>query len=330
MKRVLIILLNLIIFWVAFPLGLYLLGGLVDRILPPFPARGAWIGLAPLALGAWICVHAMVILKLRGKGLPISALPPTQLVTSGPYRHLRHPIYTGYTLLAVGIGLLIGSPGLALVVVPAVTAVWLATWVKLYEEPLLEQRFGASFRAHRRRTGIFFPLGLRRVLRALVLMMIRLFIRVRVRHGDRVPAAGAVLFVTDHLSYLDFVFGQYITPREPMIPVTAEVFRKRLPRAFITLLGGVPKRRYCRDPRVGDDIAQVLRDGQVLGIAVEGERSWAGELGPLAPGVARAIANLAPGIPILPVAFQGSYRFWPRWAGGADRSRTVEIHSAGA
>lgn len=323
MKRILIILLNLVIFWIAFPLGLYTLGRLVDRILPAPPVWAAWVGVLPLLLGAWICLHAMVILRLRGKGLPISALPPTQFVTSGPYRHLRHPIYTGYTLLAMGIGLLLGSPGLALVVVPTVTAVWLATWVKLYEEPLLEKRFGAAFRAHRRRTGIFFPVGLRRVTRRIVLFVIRRALRVRVSGMQHVPARGPVLIVTDHNSYLDFVFGQFITPRESLIPVTAEVFRKPLPRAFINLLGGVPKRRYCRDPQVADDIAQVLRDGQVLGIAVEGERSWAGELGPLAPGVARAISPLK--CPVVPVAMRGSHRFWPRWAGGAHRSQQVDI-----
>jgi len=323
MKRVLIILLNVVIFWIGFPLGLYTLGQLVDRALPPLPGWAAWAGLGPLALGVWICLHAIIVLRTRGKGLPISALPPTRFVASGPYRLLRHPIYTGYTLAAVGIGMLLGSPGLAFVVVPGVTAVWLATWVKLYEEPGLERRFGAAFRAHRRRTGVFFPVGLRRVARACVLALLRLFIRVRVTGREHVPTSGPVLIVTDHLSYLDFVFGQYISRREPLIPVTAEVFRRRGPRAFITLLGGVPKRRYCRDPQVGEDITQQLLDGQVLGIAVEGERSWTGRLGRLAPGVARAIAPLD--CPVVPVAFRGSHRFWPRWAGGADRSQVVEI-----
>jgi len=91
------------------------------------------VGLA--ILGGWICLHSVLLLRFQGKGLPISALPPTCYITSGPYRIWRHPIYTGFTLLAAGLSLVLRSPGLALVVVPALATVWHLTWVRLYEEP---------------------------------------------------------------------------------------------------------------------------------------------------------------------------------------------------
>ncbi|MBI4700206.1 MAG: 1-acyl-sn-glycerol-3-phosphate acyltransferase [Deltaproteobacteria bacterium] len=323
--RALIVALNVVIFWLALPAGLYRLGRQVDGLLPPgrLPRQLGWAGWALAASGAWLCLHAALVLRLRGRGLPISALPPARLVTSGPYRHFRHPIYTGYTLLVAGLGLLAGSPGTTFAVVPAAAALWLATWVKLYEEPVLLARFGATFRAHRDRTPLFFPLGLGRAARRLVLWALRLRVPIRVKGREKLPRAGPFIFVADHLSYLDFLFGQCALRRRVLIPVTAEVCRRPLAAAFVRVVGGVPKRRFCSDPEAARALSDELLCGGVVGIAVEGERSWTGELGALAPGVARALVRF--GCPLVPVAFVGSYRLWPRWAGRSDLGAGVTI-----
>ncbi len=324
-KRVIIIAANLLIFWAALPACLYLLGRLVDRLplLEELPEWARWAGIAPAAFGLWICLHSVLLLRTKGKGLPISSLPPTDYVTSGPYRFLRHPIYTGYAFMIFGAGLLLESPGMAFAAVPAFTIVWFLTWVKLYEEPGLLRRFGESFRAHRDRTALFFPLGLRMTARKLVRFFFRFASRVRVEGSGNTPPSGAVLFVSDHLSYLDFMFGQYLTRRPILIPVTAEVFRLPLQRAFMRLMGGMPKRRFCSDPAAALALADELTAGGVVGIAVEGERSWTGEMGELAPNVALNIGRF--GCPVVPAAFVGSYRYWPRWAGSADRSARITV-----
>jgi len=324
-RRLLIVLVYVVIFWGALPAGAYGLGRLVDRLelFGPVPGWAGWLGWALAAAGAWLCLHAALLLRIKGKGLPISSLPPTQFVRSGPYRHFRHPIYTGYTLLVAGLGLVLGSPGTTLVVVPVCAVIWFLTWVKLYEEPGLLRRFGDSFRVHRDRTPIFFPLYLRRAARRLVLVFFRLFVRVRVEGREHVPREGPLLMVSNHLSYFDFMFAHYAHPRPMIVPVTAEVFRKPLQRAFLRLMGGVPKRRYCSDPAAARAIRDELAAGGIVGIAVEGERSWTGEMGRLPPGVARNISRM--GCPIAPGAMVGSYRLWPRWAGGANKKVAVTI-----
>jgi len=77
-----------------------------------------------------------------------------QLVRSGPYRFIRHPIYTGMlaALLATAITqrLLTGLLGFAIV--------FFALWRKAKrEESFLSQEFGESFDQHRQHTGMFLP-----------------------------------------------------------------------------------------------------------------------------------------------------------------------------
>ncbi|MBM4354921.1 MAG: hypothetical protein FJ109_14225 [Deltaproteobacteria bacterium] len=338
MRRVAIIVLNIIMFWVALPAGIAGMGLLLDRWLglpePGLAIRGVGAGIA--ALGLAFSLWAIVVLRLRGKGLPISSLPPPDLVVTGPYAWVRHPIYTGYVFLAAGAGLAAGSWGIAGIVVPLVAVAWFATWVKLYEEPGLLRRFGNAYRIHAERMPLLLPLRPVRGVRWLVLRLFRLFFHVTVEGGENVPRRGPVLLYSDHLSYQNFIFAQYATTRPMRIPVTAEVFRKPLQRAFMRMMGGIPTRRFCADPASLLALADEIGAGGVVGIAIEGERSWTGEMALPAANVVRNMLELSAagrcgaealdrGVQVVPLAFCGAYRLWPRWAGGADRKTRVVI-----
>jgi 1-acyl-sn-glycerol-3-phosphate acyltransferase len=337
-RRLLIIVLNFVLFWGVLPAGLvgagFALDGWLGLPVPRDVVRGvgAGIGAAGLVFALW----AIAVLRVKGKGLPISSLPPPELVPSGPYAWVRHPIYTGYVLLAGGGGLAAGSWAMALIVVPVVAVVWFATWVKLYEEPGLLRRFGNSYRVYAERTPGFLPVRPALTGRWLVLRLFRLFFRISVEGAENVPKSGPVILYSDHLCYLDFIFAHYATKRLVRIPVTAEVFRKPLQRAFVRMMGGVPTRRFCADPASVLALADELSVGGVVGIAIEGERSWTGEMSLPGTNVAKNILDLcARGNPaaggegtslqVVPLAFNGAYRVWPRWANGADRSAAVRI-----
>ncbi|HSY22258.1 MAG TPA: isoprenylcysteine carboxylmethyltransferase family protein [Polyangiaceae bacterium] len=77
------------------------------------------------------------------------------LIRTGPYRFLRHPIYAGAMVDAVGIALLFGSVwGFACAVLlfcPAEIA------RARFEEGFMRARFGASYAAYEHEVGGFFP-----------------------------------------------------------------------------------------------------------------------------------------------------------------------------
>lgn len=77
-----------------------------------------------------------------------------QLIATGPYATIRHPIYTGMLTAMLGTALIVGEwRGLA-----AVALAMFGFWIKArQEERFLEQEFGAAYAEHRRRTGFFLP-----------------------------------------------------------------------------------------------------------------------------------------------------------------------------
>jgi protein-S-isoprenylcysteine O-methyltransferase Ste14 len=72
--------------------------------------------------------------------------PTTALVTEGPFRYSRNPIYVALTLLYVGVALLINALWILLLVVPAVLV--LRYGVIAREEAYLTRKFGDAYRQY--------------------------------------------------------------------------------------------------------------------------------------------------------------------------------------
>lgn len=79
-------------------------------------AGGEWARPAPLGILGWIAVGAGSVLlawsaaQLGSSLTPFPRpLPAGKLVTDGPYRLVRHPIYSGVVLLCLGVSLVTGN-----------------------------------------------------------------------------------------------------------------------------------------------------------------------------------------------------------------------------
>ena len=76
-------------------------------------------------------------------------------MTSGPYRLVRHPIYTSMLFLLCGTGLMITRLPLLLM---ATTVFMLGTEIRVrIEDRLLASRFGDRFRPYQRSVPAYIP-----------------------------------------------------------------------------------------------------------------------------------------------------------------------------
>lgn len=77
-----------------------------------------------------------------------------ELIRTGPYRTIRHPIYTGILLALLGTAISFGEIRALL----GVAIAWASFYIKARREELfLSQEFGPSFAEHQQSTGMFLP-----------------------------------------------------------------------------------------------------------------------------------------------------------------------------
>ncbi len=121
-------------------------GGLVED-----PVLGA-IGTIVFACGLGLAVWARVYLG-RNWGMPMTRKDEPELVTSGPYRLVRHPIYSGILL-----GLLSTAVALDLYLLIAVALVGAYfVYSAKVEEGILTDSFPAAYPGYRARTKMLIP-----------------------------------------------------------------------------------------------------------------------------------------------------------------------------
>ncbi len=139
----------IVVFFGLLPALLWTLGGRLDILLalPDLGVRWTVAGLALTAVGAAWMIWSMTLLRVVGGGWPISHLPPTRLVTSGPYRVNKHPIYVGYVTLFAGLALAAGSLGRLLAA--GVLVLGVVDYVLGVEGPGLRRRFSGGYQEYR-------------------------------------------------------------------------------------------------------------------------------------------------------------------------------------
>ncbi len=124
----------------------------IGRFLPVSPLAMS-AGLVVEAIGLALAIHARRHLGRYWSG-EITIKIDHELIRSGPYGRLRHPIYTGLLTMYAGTALVTGE---WLAIVGLAIAVF-AYWRKIrLEEANLTLAFGAAYEAYRRGTWMLVP-----------------------------------------------------------------------------------------------------------------------------------------------------------------------------
>jgi protein-S-isoprenylcysteine O-methyltransferase Ste14 len=112
----------------------------------------AALGLVLFGLGLGFAIWARVHIG-RNWGSPMTQKVDPELVTSGPYRLVRHPIYSGILVAGLGTAVALSWTWLAAVGVAAIYFIYSAT----VEERYLTEQFPDTYPAYKRSTKMLVP-----------------------------------------------------------------------------------------------------------------------------------------------------------------------------
>lgn len=143
--------------------ALLLFGGVVTYVVSP-----AWVAWASFAAPSWVrwlgvglgfliipAVHW--VLSTLGQNVSETVLTRDQheLVRSGPYRWIRHPLYATGIMLFIALGLI--ATNWFILAFAFLALLWIRWIVVPREEQELLNRFGAEYREYMRHTGAIIP-----------------------------------------------------------------------------------------------------------------------------------------------------------------------------
>jgi protein-S-isoprenylcysteine O-methyltransferase Ste14 len=147
--------------WFIYRLGVLALVYILIRYTDFFNLIGSYrssnliiegLGVVLTVLGVGVAIWARLYLG-RNWGMPMSQREDPELVTTGPYAYVRHPIYSGILLALVGSALTLGASFAIFFLV--------STFYFLYSAPIEEknmaQRFPDAYPAYKKRTKMLIP-----------------------------------------------------------------------------------------------------------------------------------------------------------------------------
>lgn len=132
-------------------LAALLLGVALDALWPAPLLSGTaqyWVGGAIIAFSFALVIPCFAQFRRAGTTVPTET-PSTALVSHGPYRYSRNPIYVALSLLYAGIAVTADNVWMLGILVP-VLAIMTFGVIKR-EEAYLERTFGDEYRAYRAR-----------------------------------------------------------------------------------------------------------------------------------------------------------------------------------
>ncbi|MBQ1388366.1 MAG: 1-acyl-sn-glycerol-3-phosphate acyltransferase [Clostridia bacterium] len=138
-------------------------------------------------------------------------------------------------------------------------------------------------------------------------LFVRLFYPCEVENGKSLTDGKACIICSNHLSNMDPVFLNISQNRLIRFMAKQELFKNKVFGALITAMGAFPVNRGSDGGKAINFAEELLKDGECVGIFIEGTRSKTGKIGRGHMG-ALLIAQTA-GVPIIPCCITGKKTF---------------------
>ncbi len=147
-------------------------------------------------------------------------------------------------------------------------------------------------------------------------LALKLFARWHVEGSNRCPRTGALIVVSNHVSYADPSYVSATLPRRLRFMAKQELFDRKLMGPHVRMYGSYPVRRFDADLAALRTSLEILAAGDAIAMFPEGTRSTDSTMHRAYPGV--GFIALRSGAPVLPVAVRGTEAlmrrnvFWKR------------------
>ncbi len=152
--------------------------------------------------------------------------------------------------------------------------------------------------------------------RFVFLLYLKLFYRIKFIGRSNIPGRKPFIICANHISWLDPMAVAAALPAWYKINYMAkkELFKNPVLNFLLPMAGAFPVNRQEADLIAIKKAYLILKEGNVLGLFPEGTRSRNGIMQKAYNGA--ALIAVRSGVPILPVAVEGPYRFF----------KTLKVH----
>jgi 1-acyl-sn-glycerol-3-phosphate acyltransferase len=133
--------------------------------------------------------------------------------------------------------------------------------------------------------------------------------RLRSYGADRIPLSGGLVLAFNHFSWIDIPCVGWVCKRNLYYLAKVEAHRVPGLGQLIRSFGTLPVRRGESDREAVRRMREVVRDGNALGVFVEGTRQRSGLPGHVQPGA--AMVALQEDVPVVCAAIHGSQTWKP-------------------
>ncbi|WP_449064069.1 lysophospholipid acyltransferase family protein [Planomonospora algeriensis] len=136
--------------------------------------------------------------------------------------------------------------------------------------------------------------------------------KIRIDGADRIPRSGGAVLVSNHISYLDFIFaGLAANPAGRLVRFMAkkEVFDHRISGPLMRGMHHIPVDRAAGASAFGAAL-KALKAGEVVGVFAEATISRSFTIKDIKNGAVRMA--VAADVPMIPISLWGTQRLWTK------------------
>ncbi|MDP9844960.1 lysophospholipid acyltransferase family protein [Streptosporangium lutulentum] len=137
-------------------------------------------------------------------------------------------------------------------------------------------------------------------------------LKIRIEGAEHIPRTGGAVLVSNHISYLDFIFaGLTALPAKRLVRFMAkkEVFDHRISGPLMRGMHHIPVDRAAGAAAFGAALKS-LRDGEVVGVFAEATISRSFTIKEIKNGAVRMAVGAK--VPMIPMALWGTQRLWTK------------------